>query len=77
MMITIKYFGRLAEITGCAEEHMAFSKATVSDILDALFLKYPALKHANFQVAQDLKIVSKDTLVMATEIALLPPFSGG
>jgi len=31
----------------------------------------------DFQVAQNNEIVTKETLVSGTEIALLPPFSGG
>ena len=48
MKLTIKYFGLLAEITGCSEERMAFSKASVSDLLDELFIKHPGLKEKRF-----------------------------
>ena len=77
MNLKIKYFGLLAEITHCSEETIAFSKTSVSDLLDLLFEKYPELKEKDFQVAQDFKIVSKETILLESEIALLPPFSGG
>ena len=77
MNLKIKYFGVLAEITNCSEETITYTKGSVSDVLMLLFEKYPALKETDFQVAQDLEIVSKDTLLLESEIALLPPFSGG
>ena len=77
MKLTIKYFGMLAEVTNRNEETFEFSNSSVSDLLEELFIKYPALKEKDFQVAQKLEIVSKDTTITETEIALLPPFSGG
>ena len=77
MNLKIKYFGLLAEITECSEETLAFSKTSVSDLLEVLFEKYPDLKEKDFQVAQNLEIVSKEAILSNTEIALLPPFSGG
>jgi molybdopterin synthase sulfur carrier subunit len=77
MNLKIRYFGLIAEITNRSEETVAFSKSSVSDLLELLFEKYPALKDKDFQVAQDLEIVSKETLLLESEIALLPPFSGG
>ena len=77
MNLNIKYFGLLAEITQCKEETLVFSKNSVSDLLEVLFEKYPDLKEKDFQVAQNLEIVSKEAILLNTEIALLPPFSGG
>jgi len=77
MQLNIKYFGLLAEITKCNEESLALSKTTVSDLLEYLFNKYPELKNKDFQVAQNNNIVSKEAQLLETEIALLPPFSGG
>ncbi|MDU8885072.1 MoaD/ThiS family protein [Yeosuana sp. MJ-SS3] len=77
MVLNIKYFGLLTEITKCSEENIEFSKSSVLELLNLLFNKYPELKHKDFEVAQNNKIVSKDTMVSETEIALLPPFSGG
>lgn len=77
MNLNIKYFGLLAEITNCSEETLSFSKTSVSELLEVLFEKYPDLKEKDFQVAQNLEIVSKEAKLLNTEIALLPPFSGG
>jgi len=77
MNLKIKYFGLLAEITKCNEETLEFSKTSMSDLLEMLFEKYPSLKEKDFQVAQNLEIVSKETILSKSEIALLPPFSGG
>ncbi|MBL4663362.1 MAG: MoaD/ThiS family protein [Flavobacteriaceae bacterium] len=77
MNLNIKYFGLLAEISGCSEETMEFSKTTVSDLIETLFEKYPALKEKDFQVAQNLEITPKEMPITESEIALLPPFSGG
>ena len=77
MNLNIKYFGLLAEITQCQEETLEFSETSISDLLNVLFIKYPKLKHKDFQVAQNHEIVSKNENITATEIALLPPFSGG
>jgi len=77
MNLNIKYFGLLAEISGCTEEHLEFRQTTVADLLDVLIQKYPSLKEKDFQVAQNLEISPKDAPITAAEIALLPPFSGG
>jgi molybdopterin synthase sulfur carrier subunit len=77
MNLNIKYFGLLAEVTGCNEEILEFSELTISELLSELYKKYPHLNDKDFQVAQNHEIVSKDTLVSGEQIALLPPFSGG
>jgi len=77
MEVTIKYFGLLAEVTNQNEETLVISSTSISELLEALYVKYPALKEKDFQVAQNLEIVSKEASITATEIALLPPFSGG
>jgi molybdopterin synthase sulfur carrier subunit len=77
MQLNIKYFGLIAEVTGCSEENLEFTKATISELLETLNTKYPELRAKEFQVAQNHEIVSSDTLISGAEIALLPPFSGG
>jgi sulfur-carrier protein len=77
MKLTIKYFGLLAEVAQCSEEQVEFSGTLVSDLLETIYIKYPNLKEKDFQVAQDNEIVSKNIIITQTEIALLPPFSGG
>jgi molybdopterin synthase sulfur carrier subunit len=77
MNMNIKYFGLLAEITSCREESIEIERPTVSDLLEVLFEKYPGLKDKDFQVAQDQELIAKDAEITGSEIALLPPFSGG
>lgn len=77
MQLQIKYFGLLAEITNCHSETIEFSKTFVSDLLEELYIKYPLLKQKDFKVAQNHEIVSNKSKITNTEIALLPPFSGG
>jgi len=77
MQLNIKYFGLLAEVTKCNEEHIEFSKTSVSELLEYLFEKYPELKDKDFQMAQNNNIVQKNAEFLETELALLPPFSGG
>lgn len=77
MKLTIKYFGLLAEITQCNEEVIECSKETISELMEVLFMKYPDLKTKEFQVAQNHEIVPMNTGLTNSEIALLPPFSGG
>ncbi len=77
MQLTIKYFGMLTEVTHCQEEVFSFSEGTASDLLKALFMKYPALEEKDFQIAQNNQLIAEDSKIEDTEIALLPPFAGG
>ena len=77
MNLTVKYFGLLAEVTQCNEEQLDFSGATVKELLENLFTKYPELKEKDFQIAQNNTITNDETEISSTEIALLPPFAGG
>ncbi|MGA1226003.1 MAG: MoaD/ThiS family protein [Tamlana sp.] len=78
MLITIKYFGQLTEITHLNEETIEVSeKKTISELLDTLYRKYNTLKTKDFQVAQNQELVDENTKITGQEIALLPPFSGG
>lgn len=77
MMITIKYFGLLAEVTGCSSEKINFSGTTISDLKEVLFQKHKVLKNKKFKVAQDNKLNTDKDKVTSSKIALLPPFAGG
>lgn len=77
MDITIKYFGLLAEITHCTEETISFSKGTAAELLSILYNHHPNLLGKDFKVAQQMELIDNNTKITATEIALLPPFSGG
>ncbi len=77
MEICIRYFGVLAEKTGCHEELFGPANGRVSDVLEALLKKYPQLEKESFRVAQNKSIVERSMELSGEEIALLPPFSGG
>ena len=77
MQLNIKYYGLLVEATNCNEEDVDFSKSSITELLNILFEKHPDLKGKDFQVAQNQEIVSKNSIVSKSEIALLPPFAGG
>ena len=77
MLITIKYFGMLTEVTNCKEETINFSGNNISELLDTLYVKYSGLKNKDFQVAQNQELVSIETKLTSNEIVLMPPFSGG
>lgn len=77
MDITIKYFGRIAEVTNQKEETIHFSGNSVNELLELLNSKYPNLKNNDFQVAQNQELISIETKITGQEIALLPPFAGG
>ncbi|MFD1162000.1 MULTISPECIES: MoaD/ThiS family protein [Hwangdonia] len=77
MHLTIKYFGQIAEVTQKEEESLEFSGQLISELLNMLYSKYKALKNKDFQVAHNQELVSVETEITGTEIALLPPFAGG
>lgn len=76
-MLKIKAFGKIAEIVQQEEflmERMESTEAMKAYLGD----HYPGLKHLNYQIALDKKIMSGDaSLSGISEVALLPPFSGG
>ena len=77
MEIRIRYFGMIAEKTGCYEEQFNIDNGRVTDLIALVMDKYPKLETTDFSVAQD-KIIVDDTMRLnGKEIALLPPFSGG
>ena len=75
-MITVLFFGKLAEIAGGKAElpHVA----STDELLQQLRLQYPLLAAEKFIVAVDKKtITGNTTLNDHSTVALLPPFSGG
>ncbi len=78
-MITINYFGNIAEAAQSDSETLDLKSMSLEDLLDLLDSKY-GIKKFQFQVAVNRKIIStKQGLSLSDrdEIALLPPFSGG
>jgi sulfur-carrier protein len=78
-MISVKYFGAIAEKTNSAGEEFSFSDMPLSNLLLALEQKYE-LDKLSFSIAVNKKIVQHKAKYMLKNndiVALLPPFSGG
>ena len=76
MSVNVIIFGRLTDIAGSslALENIADTNSLVKE----LHSRYPALADSKYVVAVDKKIVNENTtLAENSEVALLPPFSGG
>ncbi|NQX77983.1 MoaD/ThiS family protein [Gilvibacter sp.] len=78
MELTLKYFGRIAELTGKTEEIRSAAVETVDELDSVLRREYPGLSMATYSIAVDHEIVKPSfPLKSKVEVALLPPFSGG
>lgn len=78
-MLTIHYFGEIAEKTGLTSEKLHTQGQQISTVLAKLQKKY-ALENGEFQVAVNHELIdpSQDREVTETdEIALLSAFAGG
>lgn len=75
-MITVLFFGKLAEIAGAKVELQRV--ASTDELLHQLRTSYPLLAAEKFIVAVDKKTISGNTTLNDhCTVALLPPFSGG
>ncbi|MEL6810972.1 MAG: MoaD/ThiS family protein [Bacteroidota bacterium] len=77
MNIKLMYFGMLAEVTGCSEENLRTEATHIAELKEILLEKYPELQSKDFRIAQDEELVSGEVVLNGSQIALLPPFSGG
>jgi molybdopterin synthase sulfur carrier subunit len=78
-MISVKYFGSIAEKTNSVGEEFSFSDMPLSNLLLVLEHKYE-LDKLSFSIAINQKIVQNKANYMLKNndiVALLPPFSGG
>ena len=77
MDIQILLFGSLVDVFG--KKHLQLAQVNDTDtLLLALIATYPSIKDAKFVISVDKKITVENTAIDTTsEIALLPPFSGG
>lgn len=64
-------------MTRCEEETMEFSGNYISELMGDLYTRYSDLKDKDFQVAQNMELVSAEDKLTSNEIVLLPPFAGG
>ena len=80
MIITLKYFGLLADIMQLKEEQLTFDQETIS--VSALKLKvessYQNIQNTTYSIAINQVIVDLQTNIKDQDvIAFLPPFAGG
>lgn len=79
-MLSIKYFGMIAETIGKQEEKVEISSQQISVALlvELLLKKYPNLNLKSFKIAVNQSVAENAALINENdEIALLPPFAGG
>lgn len=75
--ITVKSFGKIQEII-TEDVVVNFEGETIQDLKNYLVQSYPKLADVYFNVAMNKNIVNDDMIVEnQSEIALLPPYSGG
>ena len=69
-------FGQIAEITG--NSNFVIDVADTDELINKLNCLYPRLQNAKYAVAVNRQIIRKNTeIINGSEIAILPPFSGG
>jgi len=77
MKITLKYYGKLVELIGKTEEILSIDSITVKELILWLENEYPELAQLTIKVAQNNSIGLLEDPIIATEIDVFPPFSGG
>ena len=77
MNVTVKLFGQIVDVVG-SNSIQVNDVADTDKLIQSLQLKYPALINAKYRIAVNRNIIQSNTaLQQDTEVALLPPFSGG
>ena len=80
MIVTLKYFGLVAEVTNKSEEQLQLDQETVSiiGIQSKLESLYQGLQKTTYAVAVNQTICTTDVAIKNQDvIAFLPPFAGG
>ena len=81
MNVRVLFFGPLVDVTGCATLEMPLpDSSSVQSLLDALFLKWPALRDwdANLLIAVNLAYAARaEQIPPGAEVAIMPPVQGG
>lgn len=73
----VKAFGMIAEKIG-ADSIQVVGIETIDELKSYLNLRFPNLKGMKFSIALDKKIIQNTRdIPSGSEVALLPPFSGG
>lgn len=80
MTLRILFFSLLRDVTRSEELLLESPPATVGDLLDHLYERYPGLNawDSRLLIAVDLAFAGReDSLEGAKEVALMPPVQGG
>lgn len=80
MIINVKYFGLVADITKKNEEQLFFESEvfTIKQVQSNLEELYPEIKNTTYSFAVNQSITQSNIEIKNNdEIALLPPFAGG
>ena len=80
MIVTLKYFGSLVDITQKKEEFFSVEENTMllSFLKSKMEMTYGELKNTNYSIAVNQAISSLDNTIKDKDvIAFLPPFAGG
>ena len=76
-IISVRAFGMIAEKIGSGQIQLT-GISTVEQLRESLFEKFPDLKNMKFSIAINKQLASGNAPIpVNSEIALLPPFSGG
>ena len=77
MHVNVIVFGQIAEITG-ATNFVVDDVGDSDRLIEKLHARFPGLVNSKYALAVNRKIVRDNTaLTDNSEIAILPPFSGG
>ena len=77
MQVEVILFGQLTDITR-QEKILIADVADTDELVKAIEQQYPGMAGIKYVIAADKKLISKNTVINEkTELALLPPFSGG
>lgn len=80
MKITVHYFGIASEIAGTREQTLEVPDGTcLSDLRERIFREFPRLAELESALlfAVDAEVVDDAELRHGSEVAILPPVSGG
>jgi molybdopterin converting factor small subunit len=79
-IITVKYFGKLTDITNCETEQLTIPlDENINSLKTCLLKKYIELKNEVYSIFINNKKAEDFGLALCNkdEICLMPPFSGG
>lgn len=75
--ISVRAFGMIAEKIGSGQIQVT-GISSVDELRESLFEQFPALKNMKFSIAINKQLATGNAPISVdSEIALMPPFSGG